>query len=180
MSLPITNLLWKTLIFSVFAIFCTSCKSTRKVSKFNPKYETAIDLSYYESKLGFKPDLANHQKFLYDFIIDWLGTPYKFGGCTKAGTDCSCFVFNVYKEVFNKTLPRSTHDIAKAATPIKSHQLRTGDLIFFNTDGKKISHIGIHLQGDKFVHASTKNGVMISSMNEEYFKKTFRGYGTFF
>lgn len=180
MNLPTTTLLWKTLIFSVFITFSPSCKTTRKTVKPQAKKETTIDLSHYESKLGFTLDKSNFHKPLYDFIIDWLGTPYKYGGCTKAGTDCSCFVFNVYKEVYNKTLPRSTHEMAAAAKVIKQHQLKTGDLIFFNTDGKKISHIGIHLKDDKFVHASTKRGVMISSMNEDYFKKTFRGYGSYF
>lgn len=174
----------KTLIFSVFICFIVivpSCKAKPNTErKKQVKEQAKNDFSKYEARLGFKIESSGFNKALYDFVLDWLGTPYKYGGCTKSGTDCSCFVFNAYKEVYNKTLPRSTSEIANAAKSIKAHQLKTGDLIFFNTDGKKISHIGMHLQNDKFVHASTKRGVMISSRDEEYFQKTFRGFGSFF
>jgi len=178
------NLLWKTPIFSFFLFLLivlgfSSCRSTKPIKKPIATKTETVNFSHYEQKLGFKPKSDFNQK-LYDLVIDWLGTPYKYGGCTKSGTDCSCFAFNVYKEVFNVTLPRSTTEIAKEAKSIQQKQLKPGDLIFFNTDGKKISHIGIHLQDDKFVHASTKRGVMISSMNEEYFKKTFKSYGSVF
>lgn len=171
--------IFKSVIFCLFIILFTACKSTKPAVRKETTAPKSQNVSQYEKQLGFKPP-HDFNKKLYDFIIEWLGTPYKYGGCTKSGTDCSCFVFNVYKEVFNKTLPRSTSAIASDCKTIKQNQLRQGDLIFFNTDGKKVSHIGLHLHADKFVHASTKKGVMISSMEEDYFKKTFKNYGSYF
>jgi len=75
--------------------------------------------------------------------------------------------------VYKKTISSSTKALVEETKKIKDSDLKEGDLVFFNTDGKKISHVGVYLQNNKFVHASTKKGVMISDLNEPYFKKTY-------
>ena len=105
----------------------------------------------------------------------WLGTPYRLGGQTRNGMDCSGFAGVVYRNVANVNLPRTTTAQYQASRPISSQQVRPGDLLFFNTSGKGVSHVGISLGGDQFVHASTSRGVIISSFRETYYAKTFLG-----
>jgi lipoprotein Spr len=114
---------------------------------------------------------------LYQFINDWYGVKYKYGGKDKGGIDCSGLTSTLYSVVYKKTISCSTKDLVSEVKKIKESDLREGDLVFFNTNGKSISHVGVYLQNHKFVHASTKKGVMISDMNEPYFKKTYVSSG---
>jgi hypothetical protein len=113
---------------------------------------------------------------LYKNIDDWYGTKYRLGGTTKKGIDCSALVQNVFITAFGITLPRTARDQYKATQRISTTELQEGDLLFFNTR-HGVSHVGIYLQNNKFVHASVSNGVMISDMFEPYFVKRFIGAG---
>ncbi|HEY8398082.1 MAG TPA: NlpC/P60 family protein, partial [Flavihumibacter sp.] len=110
------------------------------------------------------------------FIEEWWGTRYRYGGNTKQGIDCSAFTCNLASSVFGKQLPRTARQQFDAAQKIPAEYLQEGDLVFFNTRGG-ISHVGVYLRNNKFVHASTSGGVMISDLNEEYFRKRFVGAG---
>lgn len=112
---------------------------------------------------------------LYHFISEWYGTPYSYSSCSKSGVDCSCFTNLLYQSVFKLNLPRSAKEMYEKCDKIKKKELREGDLVFFNTNGKGVSHVGVYLKDGKFVHASTKKGVMISHLDEEYFQKTYCG-----
>ncbi len=112
---------------------------------------------------------------LYQTIDDWYGTRYRLGGTTKNGIDCSAFVQTVYASAFGINLPRMAKDQYKATRRISRTKLREGDLLFFNTRGG-VSHVGIYLQNNKFVHASVA-GVMISDMFEPYYVKHFISAG---
>lgn len=112
---------------------------------------------------------------LYQTIDDWYGTRYKYGGTTKNGIDCSAFVQTVFMSVFGITLPRTARDQYKATRRISRTELQEGDLLFFNTTGG-VSHVGIYLQNNKFVHASV-SGVTISDMFEPYYVKHFISAG---
>lgn len=114
---------------------------------------------------------------LYEFIDDWYGTKYKFGGLTKAGVDCSGFCNILYNTVYKKELPRSTKDIAKVVNKVSQAKLKEGDLLFFNISGKNNSHVGLYLINDYFVHASTSKGVIISSLANPYYKKAYHKGG---
>ncbi len=128
--------------------------------------------NYVQEKLGVSNKEIKHNK-LYLFVNDWYGTPYKYGGCQKTGVDCSCFTDNLFENVYGKKLGRTAGEIYKACEKIKTEKLQEGDLIFFITNGKSISHVGVYLRDNKFVHSSTSKGVVISDLNEAYYKKCF-------
>ncbi|MDR0579164.1 MAG: C40 family peptidase [Campylobacteraceae bacterium] len=125
-------------------------------------------------ELGFTINKSDNQA-LYTAISNWLGTPYKIGGTTKKGIDCSGFAGVIYKNVYKKTLNRSSAEIFKKdITRIERSNLSEGDLVFFKTDkGNTPNHIGIYLKDDKFVHASKSKGVIVSSLDEPYYKKAW-------
>ena len=113
---------------------------------------------------------------MFEFIDDWYGTPYRLGGTTKKGVDCSAFSQFLFSSVYGLSIPRTAREQYNLTSRISRTQLNEGDLIFFNTRGG-ISHVGVYLQNNKFVHASTSGGVMISDIFDEYWAKKFVGVG---
>ena len=124
-------------------------------------YQIKKNLSY--SKLY---DLLNSQ------YKNWKGAPYKYGGNTRKGIDCSAFVQRTFKEKLNIKIPRTTALQSKIGINIPRENLRFGDLVFFKT-GYNSRHVGIYLEGGKFLHASTKRGVTISRLDNNYYSKHF-------
>lgn len=116
---------------------------------------------------------AKDNKALYDAINRWFGTPYLYGGCTTSGVDCSCFVGHIYQETYGITLRRVAADIQKDVTLIPRSQLREGDVVFFTNSNGKVSHVGIYLKNDMFVHSSTSKGVSISTLSNTYWNAHF-------
>ncbi len=107
---------------------------------------------------------------LYTEIGTWMGTPYGYGQKEKMkGTDCSGFTQEVFRVVYQVSLSRSAEGQAAETREIKKEDLRTGDLVFFNINGNRISHVGLYLGNQKFVHATVKSGVMVSDLNEKYY-----------
>lgn len=102
----------------------------------------------------------------------WQGTPYRLGGDNKRGIDCSAFVLHVYRDSVNISLPRTTETQVKKGYLVYRDQLQVGDLVFFKT-GWKTRHVGIYMGDDTFMHASTSKGVIISSLNNVYWKKKY-------
>lgn len=115
-------------------------------------------------------------KPLYDFIDEWWRTPYRMGGTNKNGVDCSAFVQTLMIGVFALQLPRTAREQKSFSSRITVDELKEGDLVFFNTR-RGVSHVGVYLHNNKFVHASTSNGVMISDLNDSYWSKKFLGAG---
>ena len=111
---------------------------------------------------------------LISFLEEWYGIPYKYGGGTRMGVDCSAFSCMMMDSVYNLNIPRTCREQFVAGKRIKQDQLLQGDLVFFNTTGG-VSHVGVYLGHRKFVHASTSNGVMISGLDDGYFKKRYVG-----
>jgi len=101
-----------------------------------------------------------------------VGIKYRYGGTTTKGFDCSGFTSYVFNKVGIKLL-RSSREQATMGIKVDRDDLRPGDLVFFNTFGKRISHVGIYLGDGKFVHSSSKRGVRISSMSEKYYVKRY-------
>ena len=118
------------------------------------------------------------QKLLLDTAFSYLGTPYKHAGVTRNGMDCSGFVSTTFKAI-DVPLSRSSQEMATQGKRIKLKNVRVGDLLFFKTlRHNRISHVGMVVDvqdGEvKFIHASSKRGVVISSLSENYYKKAFR------
>jgi lipoprotein Spr len=112
---------------------------------------------------------------LFKVVDEWLGTRYKLGGSTRDGIDCSAFMQTLFTSLYSITLPRTAHEQYDIARKVSLTELREGDLVFFNTIGG-VSHVGMYLQNNKFVHAS-KNGVTISDLYEDYWLKHLVGVG---
>ncbi|MFT3751453.1 MAG: C40 family peptidase [Paludibacter sp.] len=114
---------------------------------------------------------------LYREAASWLKTPHVEGGLTHKGIDCSGLVYMLYKNVYGKTLERSSGNmLRKNCDRIRASRLREGDLVFFSTGAKSrsnVNHVGIYLKENKFIHTSTSRGVMVSSLEEDYFRKTW-------
>ena len=127
---------------------------------------------YYSGMLGFNIDSISNSE-LYKSISSWLGVKYCYSGDSKNGIDCSDFATTIYRDAFNKTLVGSASDIYKTLTPLKKSQLKEGDLVFFKIRKKRVSHVGVYLSNNRFVHASVHEGVVISDLDAPYYKKHF-------
>lgn len=103
----------------------------------------------------------------------WEGTPYKFGGATRSGIDCSAFTQITYLQKFKTNLPRTTSDQLTTGHFIKKDQLTAGDLVFFKTGGNKQRHVGIYVEQGVFLHASTSRGVTLSRLDNPYWHKHY-------
>ncbi len=113
---------------------------------------------------------------LFKLIDEWFGTRYRLGGSSKTGIDCSALMQVFFTAIYGVALPRTTKEQYKTTRKISRTELKEGDLVFFNTTGG-ISHVGMYLQNNKFVHASTSGGVTISDLFEDYWMKRFIGVG---
>ncbi len=116
---------------------------------------------------------------LYNFIEDWYGVRYRLGGNDRSGIDCSAFVQRLYESVFCTNLVRTALEQFNTCHLVfQKDSLAEGDLVFFRTRGKKrITHVGIYLINNFFVHASSSHGVTISSLNEHYWSRFYAGAG---
>jgi cell wall-associated NlpC family hydrolase len=119
---------------------------------------------------GAGSDAARHAA---SFAKDMVGKPYRYGGNTPAGFDCSGLVHYSYSRAgFN--VPRTTRTQLKAGEPVERNALRIGDLVFFDQEGRKFSHVGIYIGERRFVHApSSGKRVRIDSLEKDYWRKHF-------
>lgn len=163
-------------------LFCVLGCSLPRHTKRNPSSNANGGKTYktleekYSYLLGTAKENITNKK-LYSFIEDWYGAPYQYGGKTKKGIDCSGFTSILFKQVFGKELSGSSSAIYNQCKRISKKELQEGDLVFFKIDSKEVSHVGIYLQNHKFVHATTKAGVRIDNVNDEYYRKYFWAVG---
>lgn len=122
--------------------------------------------------VGDAADRSAVQQALLDQFREWRGTPYRLGGNTRAGIDCSAFVQQTLAAHFNIKAPRTTAQQVHMGDEVPRDALKVGDLLFFRT-GYSTRHVGFYLGGGQFLHASTKVGVTISRLDDLYWRKTF-------
>lgn len=131
----------------------------------------------YADMVGVTTKSAQSQP-LYSFIQKWYGTHYRLGGDNESGIDCSGFSRKLYGDVYGIDLTRTAQDQFKnCKRKKKSDEPEEGDLVFFRQRGKRITHVGVYLANNYFVHSSTSQGVVISNLKEDYWKKHFVGIG---
>ncbi|RFZ81258.1 glycoside hydrolase [Mucilaginibacter terrenus] len=127
--------------------------------------------TYLSQIMGVALSATSNMK-LFNFVHDWIGTPYRFGGSSRKGIDCSAFTKQLYGDVFNLTIRRNSRDIFSMVNPVGKDDLKEGDLVFFKIHSRSISHVGIYLGNNRFAHASSR-GVAISSLDDAYYSRYF-------
>ncbi len=116
-------------------------------------------------------------KNLLESVDKWYGVRYRTGGNGTSGIDCSGFTVAVYLAVYGITLPRVSKEQYRISRKISTTELMEGDLLFFNTRGKGVSHVGVYLGNNKFIHATVSRGIMVNDIFESYYIKRFIGAG---
>lgn len=130
---------------------------------------------FTEDRIETAANDANWFTSIVDTATEYLGVPYRFGGTTLAGIDCSAYVQMVYR-YFSIELPRTAREQFKAGIKVSKKELKIGDLIFFRTYAKFPSHVGIYIGGGKMVHASSRSKkVTVTNINEPYYVKRYIG-----
>lgn len=132
----------------------------------------------YSQKLGMQLE-EGMNRALIEKIAEWMGTPYKYGGNSKSGVDCSGFVSQIYTSVYQLKVPRTSQELHDKSRHINLSNLQEGDIVFFKINTKETGHTGIYLLNGWFAHASTSKGVMVSSLSEIYWNKYFEEGGRF-
>ena len=154
------------LLLATLLALLTSC-GTRA-----PHYDYR-ELAQAALRLDMDIDMDDNHR-LYIESAHWIGVPYRSGGTTRRGVDCSGFVVVTMRDRFDLQLPRETKQQASIGTQIDKDELLPGDLVFFKTgSGQNGLHVGIYDTNNQFIHASTSKGVMRSSLDNVYWQKNF-------
>jgi lipoprotein Spr len=164
-------MIYKCIIVILF-ILLPSLGLAQNPTQTNQSKEQQNKIEYLNQIVGIALDYTPVSLKLHDFIFDWIGKPYRFGGNSKKGIDCSSLVRELYSKVFKISLPRNSIQQFKYVKPINKNELQTGDLVFFKIKTKQISHVGVYLGEDKFFQVSN-DGVNISSLQHPYWKKYY-------
>lgn len=156
---------WFRIVVAIAAglLLFSACKSSKGVSG-----RMSIDYS--------KEHADPMGKELVDEARKWLGTPYRYGGSTRNGTDCSGLVMSLYRDVCAVKIPRTTREQKSYCTEVARNKTRIGDLVFFGS-GSGISHVGLYIGKGEMIHASSSKGVMVSNIDTGYWGNRYRGAG---
>ncbi len=149
-------------------MLASACGSRRAVVKPNPHAAKIADaMAHLKSKK------------LYSFITDWTGVKYRLGGLDKSGIDCSGFALLLQKDIYGNALPRRSRDQAEVIREKDVAQLKEGDLLFFSFGGGTVDHVGIYLNDNYFVHASTTRGVIVDDLSLPAYQRSLVKAGSF-
>ena len=147
---------------------------------YSPDYVESVDIStlkqkYYSSEELNKPPSSAKEQMLME-ILKYINTPYKYGGSSKNGIDCSAFTQTVYNSCSIQLLRSAREQFSQGIEISDKENLRFGDLVFFNTRKTvKPGHVGIYIGDNLFVHASSKNGVIVTPLDSDYYSERFMG-----
>ena len=116
------------------------------------------------------------QQGVIQTALSLLGTPYRFGGTTPQGFDCTGFVNYVYRKSAGMTLPRESHDMVRSGKQVLVPELHPADIVYFKIELQRSLHIGIYLGDGKFIHAPSSRGkVNIQNLSQDYWKSRYQG-----
>ncbi len=152
-------------------LLCAACATMKPAQQ--------SDSNFYKSsskKMGVNFS-GTEDKALIKASSSWMGVPYRYGGEEKTGVDCSGFVLNVFKEAYGITLPRTSAAMSKQVRRVRKDKLQCGDLLFFTVKDRRVSHVGIYMADNKFVHSSSSYGVSVADLGDAYWSKYFAGAG---
>lgn len=188
---------FKIIVIIILPTFIISCSSSSYYERYgdfnlknpetNEKYEDEVsspptEVSTYEKeyiieKLSGVTDLSSKKERFLNEIISYLNTPYRYGGNSRSGIDCSAFTQTVYRNSLNVILPRTAREQYRTWKIFEDRdELKFGDLVYFNTSRIYYpGHVGIYLDDDLFAHASSSRGVIVSSLNNGYYSSKFIG-----
>ena len=152
----------------VIAMGFSSCSSRRP----------AVNTNASAAKIANTMSSLKSKK-LYNFITDWTGVKYRLGGLDKSGIDCSGFALLLEKNIYGVSLPRRSRDQAQSIKEKNVGQLKEGDLIFFSFGGGDVDHVGVYLNNNYFVHASTTRGVVVDDLTLPVYQKALVKAGEF-
>lgn len=166
--------------FLIIAAIFSACHTRKTAMRGKPgevvRPQPSVAEKYAEIMGIDKSSIQNGR--LYAFIDQWIGTPYKFGGEDKNGVDCSGLAQLLEQQVYGINIPRSTGEQVNVIKRKYEDELTEGDLVFFDYDGKKFSHVGVYLQNGFLVHASSTKGVIIVQLHDSYLYKHFSRAGS--
>lgn len=175
----------KILILLCVAALSAGCGVVKESAR-SPRAPTASTESNDITEAVAETDSASHQPVaamsvssvnrtkasLLQAYRDWKGTPYRLGGASESGVDCSMFINIVFADYFDMDLPTNTRTQLNVGEGVRRAGIRTGDLIFFRT-GRGTLHVGIMLDQKEFLHASTSRGVTISELSKQYWANRY-------
>lgn len=135
-----------------------SCTTTMRSSYQPPRFKT------------------RKQSQLWDHAQTFIGIPYRYGGSTRSGMDCSGVVVRLFLDVYGLRLPHKTSALYTKGVAVSIRSLQVGDLVFFRYDAQPTpSHVGVFLGNGVFIHASSSKGVILSGLDDGYYKKRYAG-----
>jgi cell wall-associated NlpC family hydrolase len=141
-----------------------------KIDKVNLE-SLSSSLSRFVPKL--ESNTADRDEVMYK-VIEYLNTPYLWGGTSKRGIDCSAFVQSVMYQALGVSIPRTSLEQSGVGVDVSTEELKFGDLLFFDTMNKgRVTHVAIYLQDGYFVHSGSKTGVAVADLNSDFYSRTF-------
>ncbi len=160
------NVLWVVLVSLL-----TACGGNRRIAEVPVVDVFASGVTGALDATSSAPN-PTHPNPLTDYLNNWMGTPYRYGGTTRNGIDCSGLVLNTYRDLYGLQMPRRAREQASVGKNVRKTRLTPGDLVFFKT-GLRERHVGIYLGNKQFAHASESQGVRVSSIDEPYWSKRY-------
>ena len=156
----------------VLLLLSASCRSSRHTTK--------PDVNEGGNQIESSESFNDYQKKILDEAYTWIGTPYAYAKMEKGkGTDCSGMVMSVFNKAVKIDIPRNSAKQAEFCTKVKEKDVQVADLVFFATGSnpERISHVGIIVNKDSFIHASSSKGVIVSNLHSPYYEKRLIMYG---
>jgi lipoprotein Spr len=155
------------LLLTLLVFVISACRSS---ARFSTSHSTDSEKSSGNQNTNEESSTLN------SFIRQWLHIPYKYGGMSKSGIDCSGFSSIVMRDVYDIKISRTARDQYNNGEKVRDSWRVPGDLVFFkNVRGHGVDHVGIYIGNNRFAHASTSKGVIVSDLDEDYYHKRYVG-----